>query len=149
MRRFLLKFFGLCGATATNATIPYPLGYCKLTPIRGKVSNMARKSVATSSERRSGATNGGLRLDPESKAQILARLHRVEGQVHAIAGMIEQERDCLAIAHQMGAAKSALERATVTLMATSLIQCIKPGRNGEVDQKELSRLTDTFVKILS
>lgn len=90
-----------------------------------------------------------LKLDPETKSEILARLRRVEGQVRAIAGMIEQGRDCHAVAQQMGAAKSALERATVQLMTSSLVQCVKPNKNGEYDQKEMARLTDTFVKILS
>ncbi len=89
-----------------------------------------------------------LDLDPETTRQILARLGRVEGQVRAIARMIEQKRDCHAIAQQMGAAKSALERATLQLMASSLVQCIRPKGDLDFDQKEVTRLTDTFVKIL-
>ncbi|MHB8461785.1 MAG: metal-sensitive transcriptional regulator [Vulcanimicrobiaceae bacterium] len=91
---------------------------------------------------------GSLDLDEETTRQILARLGRVEGQVRAIARMIEQKRDCHAIAQQMGAAKSALERATVQLMASSLVHCIRPTGNHDFDQKEVARLTDTFVKIL-
>lgn len=62
--------------------------------------------------------------------------------------MIDQRRDCHAIAQQMAAAKAALERATITLMTSSMVQCLRPGKNGVVDQAELSRLTDTFVKLL-
>ncbi len=93
-------------------------------------------------------SEGRLDIDPETTQAILARLRRVEGQVRAIARMIEQGRDCHSIAQQMGAAKSALERATVQLMASSLVQCIRPNKDGEFDQKEVARLTDTFVKIL-
>jgi DNA-binding FrmR family transcriptional regulator len=95
------------------------------------------------------APAGALKLDPQTQADILARLRRVEGQVRAIASMIEQQRDCHAVAQQMGAARSALERATVALMAASLVQCIKPDRDGGFDRHEVGRLTDTFVKILS
>jgi CsoR family transcriptional regulator, copper-sensing transcriptional repressor len=90
----------------------------------------------------------GLALDDATTRDILARLRRVEGQVRAIARMIDQHRDCHAIAQQMGAAKAALERATIQLMTSSMAQCLRSGKNGVVDQAELSRLTDTFVKIL-
>lgn len=97
---------------------------------------------------RSRRISDALSLDAPATSDLLARLHRIEGQVRAIAGMIEDRRDCHAIAQQMGAAKSALVRATVHFMTTSLIQCIRPNERGEVDQRELSRLTNTFVKIL-
>lgn len=87
-------------------------------------------------------------LDPTTASEVLGRLRRVEGQVQGIARMIEQGRDCHAIAQQMGAAKAALERATVQLMTLSLVQCLRPGKNGVIDQSELTRLTDTFAKIL-
>lgn len=89
-----------------------------------------------------------LNLDAATTAKLLARLHRVEGQLRAISRMIEQRRDCHTVAQQMGAAKSALERATVQLMTSSLIQCLKPNGRGEPDQRELARLADTFTKIL-
>ncbi|MGV2480691.1 UNVERIFIED_CONTAM: metal-sensitive transcriptional regulator, partial [Salmonella enterica subsp. enterica serovar Weltevreden] len=36
----------------------------------------------------------------KSKAQILGRLKRAEGQVHAVIGMVEREEDCERIAQQ-------------------------------------------------
>ena|SRR5579863_9047001 len=89
-----------------------------------------------------------LNLDAATTAKLLARLHRVEGQVRGISRMIEERRDCHTIAQQMGAAKSALERATVQLMTASFVQCLRPnGRRGP-DQHELARLAATFTKIL-
>ncbi|MHB8148091.1 MAG: metal-sensitive transcriptional regulator, partial [Vulcanimicrobiaceae bacterium] len=87
---------------------------------------MARKSREPAAQ-----NEGKLDLDPETTRAILARLRRVEGQVRAIARMIEQWRDCHAVAQQMGAAKAALERATVQLMASSLVRCIRPNKDGE------------------
>lgn len=84
---------------------------------------------------------------PEQAAdEIVARLRRVEGQIRAVQQMIADRRDCHAIAQQMSAARSALERAMVQLMAQSMVHCLRPNGQGE---KELSRLTDTFVKLLS
>lgn len=95
------------------------------------------------------ATERRLDIDEEIAADIVVRLRRIEGQVRAIEQMIEQRRDCHTIAQQMGAAKSALERATVQLMTASIAGCLSGGgRNGAYDQRELAKLTDTFVKIL-
>ena len=46
----------------------------------------------------------------------------------------------------MSAARSALERAMVQLMAQSMVHCLKPSGEGE---RELGRLTETFVKLLA
>lgn len=46
----------------------------------------------------------------KSKAQILGRLKRAEGQVHAVIGMVEREEDCERIAQQLAAARKALDR---------------------------------------
>lgn len=84
---------------------------------------------------------------PDAAAdEILARLRRVEGQVRAVQQMIVDRRDCHAVAQQMSAARSALERAMVQLMAQSMVHCLRPDGKGEV---ELERLTETFVKLLS
>ncbi len=76
------------------------------------------------------------------------RLRRVEGQIRAVQRMIAERRDCHAVVQQMAAARAALERATVQLMATSMAECIRPRAEGGIDESELKRLTDTFVKLL-
>ncbi len=89
-----------------------------------------------------------LRISDEVVEEILGRLRRVEGQVRAVQRMIGERRDCHAIVQQMSAARSALERATVQLMATSMASCLRSDGKG-VDERELARLTDTFVKLLA
>jgi DNA-binding FrmR family transcriptional regulator len=88
-----------------------------------------------------------LRISDDALEQIQGRLRRVEGQVQAIQRMLAERRDCHAIAQQMAAARAALDRATVQLMTTSMTECLRP--NGHVDDEEMSRLTDTFIKLLS
>lgn len=109
---------------------------------------MAKKARGKAEESRTTPRDGTSALNEETITQLLARLRRVEGQVRAVARMIEQRRDCHIIAQQMGAAKAALERATIQLMAASMTQCLRPSKGTEIDQAELDRLTDTFMKIL-
>jgi DNA-binding FrmR family transcriptional regulator len=94
------------------------------------------------------STERHLDIEDEIATDIVMRLRRVEGQVRAIEQMIEQRRDCHTIARLMGAAKSALERATIQLMTASMAGCLSAGRKGAYDQRELAKLTDTFVKII-
>lgn len=88
-----------------------------------------------------------LQLDEDVVQQIQGRLRRVEGQIAAIQRMISERRDCHAIVQQMSAARAALDRAAVQLMAQSMARCLRP--NGSVDEHELNNLTETFVKLLA
>lgn len=98
---------------------------------------------------RAAARNGAedaLAIPDEAITDLLSRLSRVEGQVRAIRRMIEERRDCHAIAQQMGAANAALSKATVQLMISSMAQCISA--KGGRDDAELARLTESFSKLL-
>ena len=53
----------------------------------------------------------------ERKGGVLTRLRRIEGQVRAIAGMVEREEDCERIAQQMAAARKALDRTFFEMVA--------------------------------
>lgn len=105
-----------------------------------------RKTTPAPSARRPKPVNQ-LQISDETIDRILGRLRRVEGQVQAIQRMISERRDCHAVALQMSAARAALDRATVELMTSSMAECLRP--NGQVESEELSRLTETFVKLLS
>jgi DNA-binding FrmR family transcriptional regulator len=87
-----------------------------------------------------------LGIDDAAAREVIARLARVEGQVRAIQRMIDQRRDCHAIVQQLGAARTALERATAQLMVSSLAQCIRDSKSN--DETDVRRLTETFIKLL-
>lgn len=53
----------------------------------------------------------------ESKAQVLSRLKRAEGQVRAVVAMVEREDDCERVTQQLAAARKALDRAFYDLIA--------------------------------
>jgi len=88
-----------------------------------------------------------LQIDDKAAREIVARLARVEGQVRAVQRMMDERRDCHAIVQQLGAARTALERATAQLMVSSLSQCIRNAKNG-ADEAEVKDLMNTFIKLL-
>jgi DNA-binding FrmR family transcriptional regulator len=99
-------------------------------------------------EAKASTGEDALRVPDKVVAEVTARLRRVEGQVRAVQRMIAERRDCHAVVQHMAAARAALEKATVQLMATSMAECIRPKADGGIDEAELKRLTDTFVKLL-
>ena len=100
---------------------------------------------ATKSSARAGEV--ALEIDDGAVRDIMARLARVEGQVRAVQRMLDERRDCHAIVQQLGAARTALERATAQLMVSSLTQCIRSAKNG-ADEVEIHKLMATFTKLL-
>jgi DNA-binding FrmR family transcriptional regulator len=87
-----------------------------------------------------------LDVPPEVAQDLVSRLRRLEGQIRAVGRMIEERRDCHAIAQQMAAARGALERATVQLMVNSMASCVR--RDSASGADELERLQDTLVRLL-
>jgi DNA-binding FrmR family transcriptional regulator len=88
-----------------------------------------------------------LNIDDVAIRELLARLARVEGQVRAVARMIEERRDCHAIVIQLGAARAALQRATAQLMVSNLAECLRTAKGG-AGTAEIQKMTDTFIKLL-
>lgn len=112
------------------------------------ISDVKSKDVSLRRSKKPVSQPGQAVLDIDDGAarEIVARLARVEGQVRAVARMVEERRDCHAIVQQLGAARRALERATAQLLVTSLAQCIRTAKTA-ADEAEIQKLTDTFIKL--
>lgn len=62
--------------------------------------------------------------DPSTKADLLRRVHRIEGQARGVAKMIESGRDCSEILQQLAAVRSAAHKATVALVRDYATECV-------------------------
>lgn len=60
----------------------------------------------------------------ESKAALLARLRRAEGQVRGLARMVEEDANCIDVLTQISATKSALDSVAVALLDDHLKHCV-------------------------
>ncbi len=82
-------------------------------------------------------------------ASIVKRLSRIEGQVRGIARMIEEDRYCIDILHQVQAIKSALSRAESEILKGHAHHCvaeaIKTG-SAKAQREKFSELVDLFEK---
>jgi DNA-binding FrmR family transcriptional regulator len=81
----------------------------------------------------------------ETVAAIAARVRRAQGQLGAVARMLEEGRSCDEIVHQMSAVSKAVNTAAFTLISSSLEECIIEGRR---DQKLVSeKLQKLFLSL--
>lgn len=83
---------------------------------------------------------------PEVKADLIARLHRIEGQVRGVEKMVQDERECGAILQQMSAIRSAVHHASLVLARAYAERCMLEPANGDVDAM-LDQLIATFKKL--
>ncbi len=77
--------------------------------------------------------------------EILTRLRRVEGQIRGIQRMIEEERECEAVATQLMAARAALDRASLYIMGHHIERCLQDPE-GRGSRAQLERVISFFLR---
>ena len=79
--------------------------------------------------------------DEEQIEAIAKRIKRAQGQLGAVARMLEEGRNCEEIVIQMSAASKAINTAAFTLISASLKEClIKDKSNSEAVTAQLQKL---------
>lgn len=82
--------------------------------------------------------------------KVVARLKRIEGQVRGLVRMLEEERYCIDVLHQMQAVKSALARAESQLLKEHAAHCVADAiasGNTAVQREKVTELIDLFDKL--
>ena len=69
--------------------------------------------------------------DEEQIAAISKRVKRAQGQLGAVARMLEEGRNCDEIVTQMSAVSKAVHTAAFTLISASLEECIIEGKSNQ------------------
>ena len=80
------------------------------------------------------------------------RLRRIEGQMRGIARMIEEDRYCIDILHQIQAAKAALRKVESAVLKGHAAHCVEDAiRAGSpaAQREKFSELIDLFEKARS
>jgi DNA-binding FrmR family transcriptional regulator len=74
----------------------------------------------------------------DSRAVVLNRLKRAQGQLAGVIAMVEQGRDCRDVVTQLAAVSRALDRAGFKIIATNMRQCL--AGESALSTDELERL---------
>jgi len=86
----------------------------------------------------------------ENRQPIIKRLNRIEGQVKGIVRMLEEDRYCIDILHQIQAIKAALTKAETELLRAHAGECVDAAlRQGTVQEKrkKIVELVDLFERV--
>lgn len=81
-----------------------------------------------------------LSLEAAELKAVVTRLRRVQGQLGAVATMLEEGRGCRDVVTQLSAAKKALDRTGYVLLEAALHQCLTDPTSAPEDVKTLQRL---------
>ena len=82
--------------------------------------------------------------------KIVTRLKRIEGQVRGLVRMLEEDRYCIDVLHQMQAVKSALARAESELLRQHATHCVEDAiasGNTAAQREKVTELIDLFDKL--
>lgn len=78
----------------------------------------------------------------------LPRLRRIEGQVRGLQQMIENERDCLDVTHQISATINALRRVQIDMLQKHLAALGEKATAGNLSPSELRSVSAEIAKHL-
>ena len=89
-------------------------------------------------------------MKEEVREKVLARLRKVAGQVTGIQRMVEEDRYCVDVLHQVAAVEGALDRVGQLVLAAHVETCvasaIESGRPRE-RKKKLDELMEVFSRL--
>lgn len=100
-----------------------------------------------------GKKRGDGRIDRKrvqpNKQQLLNRLKRIEGQVRGVQQMVENDRYCVDILHQISAIQAAMSKVALVLLENHTHHCLANAikeNNGDEAIKELMEVMKTMMK---
>lgn len=83
----------------------------------------------------------------EFKAEISARLRKIEGQTRGIQKMVEEDRSCRDVMLQLAAVKSAVVQVAMTILSNEMASCIaRETAKGADPEEALGEFMDVFKK---
>ena len=78
--------------------------------------------------------------DQEQLEEVFKRVKRAEGQIAGVIRMLEDGRNCEEIVHQMAAVGKAMNTAAITLISSSLEECMSEKKKNQAQRDRLSKL---------
>lgn len=78
--------------------------------------------------------------DQEQLEEIFKRVKRAEGQIAGVIRMLEDGRNCEEIVYQMAAVGKAMNTAAITLISSSLEECMSEKKNNQAQRERLLKL---------
>ncbi len=85
-------------------------------------------------------------MDAETKKAVRARLRRIAGQVQAVERMVDADRYCIDLMHQLAAVQAAIGKVSEVLLHAHVQTCVTDAvRSG--DERECKRKVEELVAV--
>jgi CsoR family transcriptional regulator, copper-sensing transcriptional repressor len=66
----------------------------------------------------------GILMKSDTQRKLLTRINRISGQIAGVQRMVEEDRYCVQILHQISAVRSALDSLGIELLTKHLESCV-------------------------
>jgi DNA-binding FrmR family transcriptional regulator len=83
----------------------------------------------------------------QTRLEAVRRLHRVEGQIRGIAGMVEQDRYCIDILTQVAAASRALQGVALALLEDHMRHCLAT-RGSQTPESMVTEASEAIARLV-
>lgn len=83
----------------------------------------------------------------QDKEKIVKRLRRAEGQIRGIEKMVEEDRYCIDVLTQIGAAQAALDKVALQLMEDHAAHCVVGGPD-ELKEERTEELMGAVARLM-
>ncbi|MAQ13678.1 MAG: transcriptional regulator [Sandaracinus sp.] len=86
-------------------------------------------------------------MDANTKTKVQARLKRAAGQVAGIQRMVEDDRYCVDVLHQIDAARAALAKVSQLMLEQHMETCVRhafESDDADARQAKIDELVDVF-----
>ncbi|MGI5840453.1 MAG: metal-sensitive transcriptional regulator [bacterium] len=83
-----------------------------------------------------------------ARKEIILRLRRIEGQVRGLQKMVDEERDCDEIVIQLSAIRAALEKVSLSIVGSYMVECItKEVKESGECVRAIEKAKEMFMKL--
>ncbi len=84
----------------------------------------------------------------EYPKEIKNRLKRIEGQIRGVLRLMEEQKECNDIIHQLSAIKSAVDRTTVHVVGLDMKKCLVEDLQKNKDDRDTDKLIEDMLRLL-
>jgi len=84
----------------------------------------------------------------DNKEQVLKRLKRAEGQIRGISKMVEEDKYCIDILTQIGAAQAALDKVALELLRDHTKHCLTNDTVHGSTEEKTTELIDAVGRLI-
>lgn len=86
-------------------------------------------------------------MSQDDKVDLIKRLKRIEGQMRGVQKMVEEERDCEEILHQMNAVSEAVRSASMIVCERYAIECMGAPSRSSKSRQAISAMINAIARV--